>query len=424
LVELDLGGGARENNDVHIIGPDNQKLAIVMVGLPARGKSYTARRIERYLSWLGYRTRVFNVGQYRRVRVGAQMPHDFFDPKNPKGEEARKQVAVEALNDMVDWLSTSGHVGIYDATNSTRARRALVRTRCEQAGLQVLFIENECDDPTIIENNIRNTKLSSPDYENMDEDEAVRDFRRRIEHYERIYEPVQEAEGAYLRASGAGRSMTVSQVDGYLAGRLVFFLMNLHLTDRPILLTRHGESMYNVNGRIGGDVDLSPAGQRYAHVLADFLDARFPDQEGVVIWTSSLRRAVQTANPLGRRSLPWRALDEINAGICDGMTYEQIKREMPGEYEARSHDKFRYRYPRGESYEDVIARLDPVIIELERTRKPVLVIGHQAVLRAIYSYFHSIPPEQCTRLPIPLHRVLELRPHAYGCQEVRMSLSR
>jgi broad specificity phosphatase PhoE len=356
--------------------------------------------------------------------VGAQMPHDFFDPNNPKGEEARRQVAIEALNDMADWLGTTGHVGIYDATNSTSERRAMVRTRCEQAGLQVLFVEIDCDDPTIIENNIRNTKLSSPDYENMDEDEAVRDFRRRIEHYERIYEPLREAEGAYLRVSGAGRSVTVSQVDGYLAGRLVFFLMNLHLTDRPIFLTRHGESMYNVKGRIGGDADLSPSGQRYAHVLADFLDTRFRDPDSIVIWTSSLRRAMQTANPLGRRSIPWRALDEINAGICDGMTYEQIKQDMPSEYEARSHDKFRYRYPRGESYEDVIARLDTVIIELERTRKPVLVIAHQAVLRALYAYFHSIPPDQCTRLPIPLHRVLELRPHAYGCQEVRLSLAR
>jgi adenylylsulfate kinase-like enzyme len=40
------------------IAPDSSKLAVVMVGLPARGKSYTARRIERYLSWLGYRTGV------------------------------------------------------------------------------------------------------------------------------------------------------------------------------------------------------------------------------------------------------------------------------------------------------------------------------------------------------------------------------
>ena len=36
--------------------------------------SYTARRIERYLSWLGYRTGVFNVGEYRRARVGAHVP--------------------------------------------------------------------------------------------------------------------------------------------------------------------------------------------------------------------------------------------------------------------------------------------------------------------------------------------------------------
>ncbi len=43
-------------------------------------------------------------------------------------------------------------------------------------------------------------------------------------------------------------------------------------------------------------------------------------------------------------------------------------------------DKFRYRYPRGESYEDVIQRLEPVIFELERERRTVLVIGHQAVL--------------------------------------------
>ena len=90
----------------------------------------------------------------------------------------------------------------------------------------------------------------------------------------------------------------------------------------------------------------------------------------MVIWTSSLRRAVQTAAPLGRTPWAWRALDEIDAGICDSMSYAQIQERLPEEYAARKRDKFNYRYPRGESYQDIILRLDPVIIELERTREP------------------------------------------------------
>ena len=173
-------------------------------------------------------------------------------------------------------MKGDGQVAIYDATNSTLARRAMVRARCEQAGFQVLFIEIRCDDPAIIENNIRSTKLSSPDYQNVDPDEAVADFRARLAHYERVYQPLEDHEGAYLRVSGQGRGVMVSNVDGYLAARLVFFLMNLHLFDRPVWLTRHGESLYNVRGLIGGDPDLSSSGQRYANALASFLNERFP----------------------------------------------------------------------------------------------------------------------------------------------------
>ena len=404
------------------IAPDSPRLALVMVGLPARGKSYTARRIERYLSWLGYCTRVFNVGEYRRARVGARVPHSFFDPDNPRGEEARRSVAMVALEDMVAWLTDDGQVAIYDATNSTRARRAMVRARCERAGFQVLFIEIRCDDPDLIEANIRSTKLSSPDYKDTDPDEAVTDFRARIAHYQRAYEPLADDEGAYLRVTGPGRGVTVSNVDGYLAARLVFFLMNLHLAARPIWLTRHGESVYNVAGVLGGDPDLTPDGHRYAQALAQFLDRRDPDRHDVVIWTSSLRRALQTATPLGRTSWAWRALDEIDGGICDSMSHAQIQEQLPEEYEARRRNKFTYRYPRGESYQDVIQRLDPVIIELERTRKPVLVIAHNAVLRALYAYFQGVPRERCPYLAIPLHTVIELTPHAYGCHETRMPL--
>ena len=62
------------------------------------------------------------------------------------------------------------------------------------------------------------------------------------------------------------------------------------------------------------------------------------------------------------------------------MTYEDIIKQMPDEYKRRDADKFRYRYPRGESYEDLVARLEPVIMEMER-QDSLLIVGHQAVIR-------------------------------------------
>lgn len=33
---------------------------VAMVGLPARGKTFMARRLKRHLSWIGYKTEIFN----------------------------------------------------------------------------------------------------------------------------------------------------------------------------------------------------------------------------------------------------------------------------------------------------------------------------------------------------------------------------
>lgn len=54
-----------------------------------------------------------------------------------------------------------------------------------------------------------------------------------------------------------------------------------------------------------------------------------------------------------------------------------MKERFPEEYAARQADKLRYRYPRGESYMDIIARLEPVIFEMERQKAPLLIIAHQ-----------------------------------------------
>ncbi len=390
-----------------------------MVGLPARGKTHMARRVARYLRWLGVNTRVFNVGQYRRHQLGSRQPHQFFDPDNAEGRAARQRLAMNALDDMLTWFGGGGEVGIYDATNTTRARRQALATRMRANGLDVVFVESVCEDESVIASNIRQTKLHMPDYVGVDADTAVADFRRRIAHYERAYEPLDEDEGSFVRVIDVGRKVVAHRMQGYLPSRLVYFLMNLHVVPRPIWLTRHGQSAFNVEDRVGGDASLSEAGQAFAGALGAHVRASAVAPR---VWVSTLARTKQTAAPLGLPVEEWRALDEIDAGDCDGMSYDEIRRSMPQEYAARRENKLVYRYPRGESYLDVIRRLEPVILELERERRPLLVVAHQAVLRALYAYLMDRPPSEVPYLPIPLHTIVKLTPITYACEEERVPL--
>ncbi|XP_066164654.1 6-phosphofructo-2-kinase/fructose-2,6-bisphosphatase isoform X3 [Oryza sativa Japonica Group] len=407
-------------------GPkEDRKLAIVLVGLPARGKTFTAAKLTRYLRWLGHETKHFNVGKYRRLKHGINQTADFFRGDNKEGVEARNEVAALAMEDMLSWMQEGGQVGIFDATNSTRNRRNMLMKMAE-GKCKIIFLETICNDQNVLERNMRLKVQRSPDYaEQTDFEAGVRDFKERLAYYEKVYEPVEE--GSYVKmidmVSGTGGQLQINDISGYLPGRIVFFLVNCHLTPRPILLTRHGESLDNVRGRIGGDSSLSETGSLYSRKLASFIEKRLASERTASIWTSTLQRSILTAQPIiGFPKIQWRALDEINAGICDGMTYDEIKKIKPEEYESRSKDKLRYRYPRGESYLDVIQRLEPVIIELERQRAPVVVISHQAVLRALYAYFADKPLEELPNIEIPLHTIIEIQMGVAGVQEKRYKL--
>ncbi len=401
----------------------SKPLVLVMVGLPARGKTFIAHKLVRYLGWLGVKARVFNVGNYRREHLGAQQPAAFFDPDNPEGVAARQKMAVAALDDLLAWLrpAGSGEVAIYDATNATRARRDLVHEVCSARGIEPVFVESVATDPDIIATTILHTKLRMPDYAGMDPEKAVDDFRARIAHYERAYEPMAEPDRSWVKLVDVGERVVMNRIRGALANRLCFYLSNLHIVPRPVYLSRHGQSEFNVEGRIGGDSGLTAAGGAYAVRLAIWLRKELGDQEPRV-FTSSLRRTRQTAAPLPWPSRPLRHLDEIDAGICDGMTYAQIAVAHPDDFAARQRDKLRYRYPRGESYQDVIERLEPVILEIERQRKPLVIVAHQAVLRCLYAYMTGQPREKGPHLEMPLHTVIRLQPGAYDVHEVRVPL--
>ncbi|KAJ5272821.1 Bifunctional 6-phosphofructo-2-kinase/fructose-2 6-bisphosphate 2-phosphatase [Penicillium angulare] len=536
------------------------KLVIVMVGLPARGKSYITKKLARYLNWLQHDTQIFNVGERRRVAAGkspspapacgqgkgpknvhrdlldsvrrlsvsvgsqnhgeisppdeAPLPPpvvpakilvngedpnpsisqhgstivpsidagpgqsikgeeaikeaspepmdqtaNFFDPQNQRAVKMREQVALDTLDELLDYiLDEGGSIGILDATNSTMERRkAVVDHIRKRAGpeLNILFLESSCVDQTLLEANMR-LKLSGPDYKGQDPVKALEDFKRRVGLYEKSYVPLGEYEEkmgmAFIQMIDVGRKVVAHQTHGFLSSQVVYYLLNFNLSPRQIWITRHGESKDDQAGRIGGDSDLSENGQRYAKALTAFIDhhrqkwevyqrqkdliKHFPPRPGdstppnpsyiprdrprnFCVWSSMMKRAVQTVDYFNEEDYDvkqMRMLDELHSGRMEGMTYKEIQQQFPDEYAHRKKDKLFYRYPGpgGEGYLDIINRLRAVIVEVERTTDHVLLVSHRSTARVLLAYFQGLKRDEVANLDVEMGVVYMLEPKPYG----------
>uniref|UniRef100_A0A3B3CW21 6-phosphofructo-2-kinase/fructose-2,6-biphosphatase 4a n=1 Tax=Oryzias melastigma TaxID=30732 RepID=A0A3B3CW21_ORYME len=388
---------------------------IVTVGLPARGKTYISKKLTRYLNWIGVPTREFNVGQYRRDFVKIYKSFEFFRPDNEEGLKIRQYVWT--FSDLTVLLSYQP----YDSYDRVSVQAVCVSGTERRAA--VFFVESVCEDPDVIQENIVQVKLCSPDYTNCNTDEAVEDFMQRIKCYENSYETLDEVldrDLSYIKIIDVGQRYLVNRVLDHIQSRIVYYLMNIHITPRSIYLCRHGESELNVKGRIGGDSGLTARGKQFAKKLGQFIQTQ--SIVDLKVWTSQMKRTIQTAEALGVPYEQWKALNEIDAGVCEEMMYEEIQEGYPLEFALRDQDKYRYRYPKGESYEDLVQRLEPVIMELER-QENVLVICHQAVMRCLLAYFLDKTAEELPYLKCPLHTVLKLTPVAYGCKVESISLN-
>ncbi|ELK23546.1 6-phosphofructo-2-kinase/fructose-2,6-biphosphatase 3 [Myotis davidii] len=394
----------------------NSPTVIVMVGLPARGKTYISKKLTRYLNWIGVPTKVFNVGEYRREAVKHYSSYNFFRPDNEEAMRVRKQCALAALRDVKSYLTKEGgQISVFDATNTTRERRHMILNFAKENDFKVFFIESVCDDPTVVASNIREVKISSPDYKDCNSAEAMEDFMKRINCYEASYQPLDpdkcDRDLSLIKVIDVGRRFLVNRVQDHIQSRIVYYLMNIHVQPRTIYLCRHGESEHNLQGKIGGDSGLSIRGRKFANALSKFVEEQ--NLKDLKVWASQLKSTIQTAEALQLPYEQWKALNEIDAGVCEEMTYEEIKDTYPEEYALREQDKYYYRYPTGESYQDLVQRLEPVIMELER-QENVLVICHQAVLRCLLAYFLDKSAEEMPYLRCPLHTVLKLTPVAYA----------
>ena len=157
-----------------------------------------------------------------------------------------------------------------------------------------------------------------------------------------------------------------------------------------ILLVRHGQTEWSLNGRHTGrtDIPLTDEGRRTARVLGARLGgAPWDGLPGVEVRTSPLRRAAETCELAGfAGAKEWDALLEWDYGRYEGLTPDQLQAMRPG------WNVWRDGVQAGESLSSVAARADEVIAWALSADRDVLVFSHGHFLRTLGARWLALSP--------------------------------
>lgn len=388
----------------------DEKLYVVMVGLPSQGKSTIAYRLKDIFTKNDIPTRIFNNGQLRRQYAQAKntWAAEFYNPANEEALKLRRRFALINIRRAREYLNTAGDVAILDATNVSDERRRYIEELLSDH--PILFIEcvnNDCDivDMSILQ------KVRAKEFQSLGEAEAVAEFKKRIDFYKMIYSPLSR-ERNYIRMDSLHNRILSERLTDQLP--LYSRIRDCLVTDvvRSLYLIRHTETFYNVDDRIGGDAELTPKGIEQARALAEF----FRRKKISYIFTSEKRRTIQTAELIKTLQhdctiVHLKEFNEINSGVCEGMSYDEIQRAMPEVYSARKADKYNYEYPGGEGYNSMKERIKigiKMAFYLNQRPDNIMIIGHRAVNRMILSHFLYRRQEDVPYIYVPQNKLYHI----------------
>lgn len=252
LLDVDSDGVHRKIDSDHILpaqlySTESGRLfhagqvVIVLVGLPARGKTHLTVLLTRYLRWLGVRTHAFHMGDYRRAND--ELDPDFFRPvpQTEAGRVHRKKVTERCTNDVMNFfLKDKGQVAIYDAVNALPEHRAELHGQFTKLGIKTLFIELLVTDKEMIAKNIKEAVMLLPDYQGWDKAKATVDYTRRIEVAAPFYTPMDKSEKLpFIQTINFGDRVVLNDSHhGYLMNRIVFFLINTRIKNGRVYFAR------------------------------------------------------------------------------------------------------------------------------------------------------------------------------------------
>lgn len=161
-----------------------------------------------------------------------------------------------------------------------------------------------------------------------------------------------------------------------------------------LLLVRHGRSEMNAAGRIQGWLDspLDEVGRAQSLAVARRLQRESP----VIVYTSTLRRASETAEiigaELGLPVVPDERLIERGVGDIAGMNGEEIESQFPGFVEEWRLSRRMVVPPGGEAVEVFSARVRAAFDEIvgRHNGQVIVVVTHGGVLANYMGYLLGI----------------------------------
>ena len=169
----------------------------------------------------------------------------------------------------------------------------------------------------------------------------------------------------------------------------VFLKEHEKMNDQPtrLYLVRHGELVTSKEWRYVGqmDVELNETGKKQVQNLS----SRLSFEQIEMIFSSDLTRTIESAEIIGNKleiiNEPISELREINLGVWEGLTLEEIEESFPEDLVKRSEDIKDFRIINGESFSDVKKRVIPKLKDIieGNVSKRILVIAHGGINRII-----------------------------------------
>jgi probable phosphoglycerate mutase len=151
-----------------------------------------------------------------------------------------------------------------------------------------------------------------------------------------------------------------------------------------VILVRHGETAWNVEGRLQGDADspLTAAGEAQARALAE----RFAREPFDVLYSSDLGRARQTAEAVSARTGQairlHAGLRERGLGVFQGLCRAEVEARHPDEWRRLLGGDWDFAPPGGESTRGSVARFVTAVTEIADAHagETVAMVTHGGVL--------------------------------------------